>query len=123
VISASVILSCKTFFFFFFFFFFVSGGLNCCLSFGSASGGRSGRFERDLQDTVAQRVAVERLNGDEGFVVVGHGHETEAFAFVRLQVADDFDALDGAERTEQLPQDTLFRIRRQIVHENTPPSS
>ena len=97
--------------------------VKCVLSFASASGGRSGRFERHLEDAVAQRVAVERLNSDESFVVVRHGDETEAFAFIGLQVADDFDALDGAEGTKQLPQDTFLRIGRQIVHENTPACS
>ena len=97
--------------------------VKCVLSFAGASGGRSGRFERHLEDAVAQRVAVEGLNSDERFVVVRHSDETEAFAFIGLQVADDFDALDGAKGTEELPQDTFLRIRCQIVHENAPACS
>ena len=152
------------------------------LGLGGASGGRAGRFEGDLQDAVAERVAVERLDGhqslgfikqnrnDKSFlppslsvatslaparapaegtessgsnwvligtagvwlfsacgetnlVVVGHGDESKALALVGLQVADDFDRLDGAERAEQLPQHRLLRVRSQIVHEYTPTCS
>ena len=58
------------------------------------------RFEAYLKDPVTERVAVQALDGDHGLVIVGHRHETKAFALVRLQVANHFDRLDGAERTE-----------------------
>ena len=58
------------------------------------------RFEAYLKDPVTERVPVQALDGDHGFVIVGHRHETKAFALVRLQVANHFDRLDGAERTE-----------------------
>ena len=92
-------------------------------SFAGASSRRSGRFERNLQHAVAERVAVERLNGHQRLVVVGHRDEAESLALVRLQVADHLDALDGAERPKQLPQDALFRVRRQVVDEYAPAGS
>lgn len=45
-------------------------------------------LKADLQYTIAQCVAVETLYGDNGFLVVGHCHEAEAFALVCLQVAN-----------------------------------
>jgi len=77
-------------------------------------------LEADLEDPVAQGVPVEGLDGHQALVVVGHGDESKALALVGLQVADDFDRLDGAERAEQLPQHRLLRVRSQIVHEYTP---
>lgn len=77
-------------------------------------------LEADLQHPVAQGVTVERLNGDQALVVVCHGDEAEAFALVGLQVADHFDILDSSEWPEQLPQDVLLRLRRQVVDEQTP---
>lgn len=60
------------------------------------------------------------MNRNDGLVVVGHGDEAEAFTLVRLQVLDHFHALNGAERTEQLPQDILLGLGREIVHKNAP---
>jgi len=77
-------------------------------------------LEADLQDPVAQCVAVEGLDGHQALVIVCHGDEPEALALVGLQVPDDFDVLDGAERAEELPQDVLFRLRGQVVDKQTP---
>lgn len=44
-------------------------------------------LEAYLQHTIAKRVAVQRLNSDHGLIVVGHRHETKAFALVRLWIA------------------------------------
>lgn len=77
-------------------------------------------LEGDLQHPVAEGVAVERLNGDHGLVVVGHGDKAEALALVGLQVADHLDALHGAEGPEQLPQYVLLCLGRQVVHEDAP---
>ena len=40
---------------------------------------------------VAEGVAVEGLDGDQGLLVVRHRHEAEALALVRLQVTDDLN--------------------------------
>lgn len=69
-------------------------------------------LEADLQHAVAERVAVERLDGHHRFVVVCHRHEAEALALVRLQVADHLHALHGAEWPKQLPQHILLGLRR-----------
>ena len=78
------------------------------------------RLEAHLENPVTERVTVQALDGDHRLVIVGHRHETEAFALVRLQVADHFDRLDGAERTEQLPQHVLLGLWGEIIHEDTP---
>ena len=78
------------------------------------------RFEGDLEDAVAESVAVERLDGDHCLVVVGHRDEAKALTLVRLQVSDDFDALDGPEGSEELPEHVLLRLRGQIVDEDAP---
>lgn len=78
------------------------------------------RFEADLQDSVTQRVTVQRLYGYYGFVIVGHRNKTEAFAFVGLQVADHFDALDGSERAKQLPENVFFCLWSKVIHKNAP---
>jgi hypothetical protein len=77
-------------------------------------------LEGDLQHPVAEGVAVERLDCDDGLVVVGHGDEAEALALVGLQVADHLDALHGAERAEQLPQHVLLGLGRQVVDKDAP---
>lgn len=73
-----------------------------------------------MQDTIAQSVPIQTLNGDQALIVVGHGDKAEAFAFVRLQVPNDFDVLHGPKRTKKLPEDIFFRFRRQIVDEDAP---
>ncbi len=90
------------------------------LGFAGPSGRRSGRLEGDLEDAVAQGVAVEGLNGDEGLVVIGHGDESESFALVGLEIADHLDGLDGSEWAKELPEYALLRVGRQIVHEDAP---
>ena len=51
-------------------------------------------LEADLQDPVAEGVAVEALDGDQGLVIVGHGHETEPLALVGLQITDHLKCSD-----------------------------
>ena len=51
-------------------------------------------LEADLQHPVAEGVAVEALNGDQGLVVVGHRHEAEPLALVGLQITDHLRCLD-----------------------------
>lgn len=78
------------------------------------------RLEADLQYPVAEGVPVKGLDGNDGFVVVGHRDEAEALALVRLQVLDYLDALDRSERAEQLPEDIFLRLRGQVVDEDAP---
>lgn len=78
-------------------------------------------LEGDLEDAVAQGEAVEILNGHHSLFVVGHGDKPEAFALARGVVADDLDALHGAEGSEELPQDAVFSIGSQVVDEDAPP--
>ena len=58
------------------------------------------RLEADLEDSVTESVAVEWLDRHQTLVVVGHGDEAEAFAFVCLEIPDDFHVL---KRYKQLP--------------------
>ena len=73
-----------------------SSGLVCLIS-----------LEGDLQDTVAQPVAVETGDGHGGLVVIRHGDEAEAFALVGVEVTDHLDIVDCTERPKQLPEHTL----------------
>ena len=77
-------------------------------------------LEGDLQDPVAQAVPIQTGDRHGGLVVVGHGDEAEAFAFVGTEVADHLDVGDRAERPKHLPQDALVRIRRQVVDKDAP---
>lgn len=60
------------------------------------------------------------MNGYQGFIVVGHGDEAEAFALVRLKVANDFDTLHGTKGAKELPEKRILRVRSQIVDEDAP---
>lgn len=80
-------------------------------------------LEGDLQDAVAQPVAVEAGDGHGRLVVICHGDEAEPFALVGVEVTDHFDVVDGAEGPEQLPQHALVWIRGQVVHEDAPASA
>lgn len=62
-------------------------------------------------------------NSHQRFVIVRHRYETETFALVRRKVSHDLNILHSAERSEQLPQDVLFRFRCQVVDEKTPTGS
>lgn len=74
----------------------------------------------DLQDTVAQPVAVETGDGHGRLVVIRHGDKAKTFAFVGVEVTDHLDIVDCAKGPEQLPEHTLVRIWRQVVHEDAP---
>ena len=41
-------------------------------------------LEGNLKHAIAQRVAIQRLNGDQCLVVVRHRHEAKSFAFIGL---------------------------------------
>lgn len=77
-------------------------------------------LEGDLQDAVAQPVAVEAGDGHGRLVVIRHGDKAEAFALVCVEVTDHLDVVDGAEGAEQLPEHALVGIRGQVVHEDAP---
>ena len=80
--------------------------MSCGLSNEQASGLESAqrhrlvRLEGDLQDPVAKCEPVERIDSQECFVVVGHRHESEAFAFLRLKIANDLHVLHRTERAK-----------------------
>lgn len=61
-------------------------------------------LEGDLQDAVAQPVAVETGDGHCRLVVICHGDEAKAFALVGVEVTDHLDVVDCAERPKQLPE-------------------
>lgn len=86
----------------------------------SANRNRLVRFEWHLQNTIAKRETIERIDRHQRFVIVGHRDKTETFAFLRLKITNDLHVLHGAERSEQLPEDALFGFRCQIVDKYTP---
>ena len=48
-------------------------------------------LEGDLEHSVAKRVSIERLDGDQCFIVVGHCYKSKALALVCLQVSDHLE--------------------------------
>lgn len=48
-------------------------------------------LEWDLEHSVAKRVSIERLDGNQCLIVVGHGYKSKAFALVCLQVSDHLE--------------------------------
>lgn len=80
-------------------------------------------LEGDLQDAVAQPVAIETGNSHGRLIVIRHGDEAKAFALVGVEVTDHLDVVDGTERPKQLPEHTFIGIWRQIVHEDAPTSA
>lgn len=77
-------------------------------------------LEGDLQDLVPQAVSVEAGDGHGRLFVIGHRDEAKASAFVGVEVTDDFDVGDCAERAEHLPQKAFVAVLTQIVYENAP---
>lgn len=77
-------------------------------------------LEGDLQHTITKAVAIKAGNGHSRLIVVGHGDEAKALAFVGSEVADDLDISDGTEWPKQLPQNALISLRRKIVDEDAP---
>lgn len=77
-------------------------------------------FERDLQNSVPEAVSVQAGNGHGRLVVISHGDKTKSFALVCVEVADDLDVCNGAERPEHLPQDAFVRVWSQVVDEDAP---
>ncbi len=80
-------------------------------------------LERHLQDTVTQPIPIQTGDGHGRFVVVRHGDEAEPLALVGVEVADHLDVVNGTERSKELPQDALVRVRRQVVDEDAPACS
>ena len=60
------------------------------------------------------------LDGHQRLLVVGHGDEPEALALVGLQVSDHLDVLNGPEGPEELPEDVLLGLGREVVDEDAP---
>ena len=77
-------------------------------------------LEGHLQHAVAERVAVETLDGDQRLLVVRHRHEAEALALLRRKVTYHLDVLHGAEGAEELPEHVLLGLGRQVVDEEAP---
>lgn len=80
-------------------------------------------LERHLQDTVTQSIPIQTGDGHGRFVVVRHGDESEPLALVGVEVAYHLDIVDGAEWSEELPQDALVRVWRQVVDKDAPARS
>lgn len=64
-------------------------------------------LEGDLQDSVAQPVAVETGDGHGRLVIIRHGDKAESFALVGVEVTDHLDVVDRTERPKQLPEHAL----------------
>lgn len=64
-------------------------------------------LEGDLQDTVAQPVAVEAGDGHGRLIVIRHGDEAEALALVGVEVTNHLYVVYCTERAEQLPEHAL----------------
>lgn len=77
-------------------------------------------LEGHLKDPVAKSVSIETLDGNQGFVIIGHSDESKTFAFVSLQVSDDLDVLDSSKGSKQLPKNVLFSFRSKIVDKDAP---
>lgn len=60
-------------------------------------------------------MAGEVCGSDHGFVVGGHRDESRSLAFVGRQVANDADAVDGPERTEETPEGGVVDVRREVA--------
>lgn len=73
-----------------------------------------------MQHSVPEAVSVQAGDGHGRLVVVSHGDKAKSFALVCVEVADDLDVCDGAERPEHLPQDALVRVGSQVVDEDAP---
>lgn len=81
------------------------------------------RFKADLKNPVAEGIAVEALDGDNGFLVVGHCDKAEALALICLQIANHLDRLDGTKGSKELPQDVLLGLWSQVVDKDAPAGS
>jgi len=77
-------------------------------------------LEADLQHSVAEGVAIQTLDSDQGLVIVSHGDEAKSLALVGLQITDHLDILHGSEWSKQLPEDILLGLWRQVVDEDAP---
>jgi len=77
-------------------------------------------LEADLQHPVAEGVAVQALDGDQGLVVVSHCDKAEPLALIGLQITDHLDILHCSKGSKELPQNVLLCLRRQVVDEDAP---
>lgn len=80
-------------------------------------------FKGNLQHSVSQAVPVEAGNGHGCLIIVGHGDKAESLALVGVEVADDLDVVHCAKGAKELPEDTLVRIRGQVVDKDAPARS
>lgn len=51
-------------------------------------------LKANLKNAISKRISVERLNGHDCILIVGHGDEAKALAFVGLQVTDHLKYID-----------------------------
>lgn len=77
-------------------------------------------FKGNLQHSVSQAIAIEAGDGHGCLIVVGHGDEAESLALVGVEVTDDLDVVHCAKGAKELPEDTLIRIRGQVIDEDAP---
>lgn len=61
------------------------------------------RFEGHLENSVTQGVSVQSLDCNHGFIIVGHSNKSKSLALVGLEIADNLNALNGAEWAKELP--------------------
>lgn len=80
-------------------------------------------LEADLQHPVAEGVAVQALDGDQGLVVVSHCDEAEPLALIGLQITDHLDILHCSKGSKELPENVFLRLRGKIVHKDAPPGA
>lgn len=80
-------------------------------------------FKGNLQHSVSQAIPIEAGNGHGCLVIVGHGDEAKSLALVGVEVTDNLDVVHCSKGAEELPEDTLVRVRGQVVDEDTPASS
>ncbi len=73
-----------------------------------------------LQDFVSQSIPIQAVDGHGSLFIVCHGDKAKTFAFVGVEISDNFYIDNSAKRPEHLPQDGLICILTQIVDENAP---
>lgn len=79
-------------------------------------------FERNLQNFISQPVTIQAVDRHGGLLIVGHGHEAEAFALVGVEISDHFNVDNSTERSKHLPQDGFVCILTQVIDEDAPPT-
>lgn len=80
-------------------------------------------FKGNLQHSVSQAITIEAGDGHGCLIIVGHGDKAESLALVGVEVTDDLNVVHCAKRAKKLPEDTLIRIRGQVIDEDAPACS